>query len=452
MLESLSRRAKIRSVTYLSAAFLLLAGNSLCQQHRLTQYRRLANNSYTHALSELSYSMNQMAANLEKQTCVTSPAQIAALSAEIYGQSQTARQAIGELPYAHVELEQTAAFVSKVGDYAQAVARSAADHGGYSGDELKNVGALAKATKELAATLDDMESQMIRGDRAPEELAAVERRLSGQVQSDSGSGFEIVETDFPELPTLIYDGPFSDSLQSKQAKGLEGLETVSRTRARRLAAEFLEVNPDALADGGEISGDVPAWVFRRDGARGGCTVRVTKQGGRILNMLCDRPVGGAALTRKEAVDKAKAFLRGRGYRNLTENYHWEADGALTVNFTAVQDGVVLYPDLIKVEVALDDGEIVGFEGEHYLMHHAARRLKAPKLTKKQARKAVSKALEVKNVRLALIPTPGEEEILCWECACRTESGTRCMVYLDAETGQEQKVLLLQEDASGVLVL
>ena len=452
MLESLSRRAKIRSVTYLSAAFLLLAGNSLCQHQRLTQYRRLADNSYTHAFSELSASMDRMATGLEKQTCVTSPAQIAALSAEVYGQSQTARQAIGELPCAHVELEQTAAFVTKVGDYAQAVARSAADHGGYSGDELKNVQELARLTRELSATLDDMEGQLIRGDRVPEELAAVEKRLSGQVKSDAGSGFETVETDFPELPTLIYDGPFSDSLQSRRAKALEGLETVSRSRARRLAAEFLDAAPESLKDDGEIAGDVPCWVFRRVTEGGGCTLRVTKQGGRVLNMICDRPVRSAALTRKEAVAKAKAFLTGRGYRNLSENYHWESDGALTVNFTAVQEGVVLYPDLIKVEVALDDGEIVGFEGERYLMHHVARTLKEPKVSKKQARRRVSKALEVKKVRLALIPTPGEDEILCWECACRTESGRRCMVYLNAETGREQKVLLLQEDASGVLVL
>ena len=452
----LCRRTRIRSVTYLAAAFLLLAGTVVQQNMELIQYRRLASNSYTHAFSELSASMNQMATNLEKQTCVTSPSQIAALSAEIYGQSQAAQQAIGELPYADVELEQTAAFVSKVGDYAQAVSRSAAANGGYSGDELKNVKALAKVSKTLSASLDDLEGKLYSGDVALEDLEAVENRLTGTQTTPgaetSESRFKTVETDFPELPTLIYDGPFSDSLQSKNARALEGLEEVSRAQARRAAAEFLEVNPDALMDDGTIAGDVPAWVFRLQGEKGSCSIRVTKAGGKVLNMLCSWGVKGAAVSREEAVRKASDFLQARGYTDLVENYYSEANGALTINFTAVQDDVLLYPDLIKVEVALDNGEIVGFEGENYLMHHVKRGQLKPAITADQAKQSVSKALELMDVRLALIPTPGEQEVLCWECTCQTEEGTRCMVYINAKTGAEEKILLLQEDETGTLVL
>ena len=372
----LCRRTRIRSVTYLAAAFLLLAGTVVQQNMELIQYRRLASNSYTHAFSELSASMNQMATNLEKQTCVTSPSQIAALSAEIYGQSQAAQQAIGELPYADVELEQTAAFVSKVGDYAQAVSRSAAANGGYSGDELKNVKALAKVSKTLSASLDDLEGKLYSGDVALEDLEAVENRLTGTQTTPgaetSESRFKTVETDFPELPTL--------------------------------------------------------------------------------NMLCSRGVKGAAVSREEAVRKASDFLQARGYTDLVENYYSEANGALTINFTAVQDDVLLYPDLIKVEVALDNGEIVGFEGENYLMHHVKRGQLKPAITADQAKQSVSKALELMDVRLALIPTPGEQEVLCWECTCQTEEGTRCMVYINAKTGAEEKILLLQEDETGTLVL
>lgn len=451
----LCRRTRIRSVTYLTAAFLLLAGTVIQQNIDLVQYRRLASNNYTHAFSELSASMNQMATNLEKQTCVTSPAQITALGAEIYGQSQAAQQAIGELPYADVELEQTAAFVSKVGDYAQAVSRSAAANGGYSGDELENVKALAKVSKNLSATLDALEGKLYSGDLALEDLSAVESRLSG-TQTTGGdtseSRFKTVEADFPQLPTLIYDGPFSDSLQSKEAKALEGLEEVSRVQARRVAAEFLGVNPDALTDDGTIAGDVPAWVFLLQGEKGTCSIRVTKTGGKVFSMLCSRGVGNPSVSREKAVQKAADFLQARGYTDLTENYYSEANGALTINFTAVQDDVLLYPDLIKVEVALDNGEIVGFEGENYLMHHVKRENLKPAITADQARQSISQALELSEVRLALIPTPGEKETLCWECTCRTQEGTRCMVYINAKTGAEEKILLLQEDETGTLVL
>ena len=42
----LCRRTRIRSVTYLAAAFLLLAGTVVQQNMELIQYRRLASNSY----------------------------------------------------------------------------------------------------------------------------------------------------------------------------------------------------------------------------------------------------------------------------------------------------------------------------------------------------------------------------------------------------------------------
>ena len=228
MLQSLARRTRIRAATYLTAAFVLLAGTIMQQNAQLIQYQRLTANNYTHAFSELTASVQRMSTSLEKQTCTTSPTQIAALGAEIYGQAQAAQQAIGELPYAYVELTQTASFVSKVGDYAQALARSAATQGGYTGDQLETVKALSKASRQLSQTLDKLEQQVYNGETALEDLTAVEQRLNGtqsaqRLGAQTGeSRFQTVETDFPELPTLIYDGPFSDSLQSKAKPGLAG--------------------------------------------------------------------------------------------------------------------------------------------------------------------------------------------------------------------------------------
>lgn len=460
MRHTLTRRTRIRAATYLTAAFVLLAGTILQQNTQLIQYQRLTANHYTHAFSELTTSVQRMSASLEKQTCVTSPTQIAALGAEIYGQAQAAQQAIGELPYAYVELTQTAAFVSKVGDYAQAVARSAATQGGYTGDQLETVKALSQASCQLASALDKLEQQVYSGEIALEDLNAVEQRLNGtqtsthQLGAQAGeSRFQTVETDFPELPTLIYDGPFSDSLQSKAAPGLEGLEPVTRANAKEIAANFLDVTPKALESLEAIAGDLPAWVFRLQGEKGSCTIRVTKAGGKVLAMLASRPVTEATLSHAEGVQRAKNFLTQHGFADLVENYYSEADGTLTVNFTAVQNQVLLYPDLIKVEVALDNGEVVGFEGENYWTHHVARateRLTAT-LSEAQARERVSNALTIQGVRLALIPTPGEAEVLCWEYTCQTEQGRRCMVYINGATGGEEKILLLLEDETGTLV-
>ena len=80
-----------------------------------------------------------------------------------------------------------------------------------------------------------------------------------------------------------------------------------------------------------------------------------------LSLLGSRPVGEAALSRKEGVEQAAAFLEEHGYRDMAPSYFLEGDGILTVHFAPVLDGVYCYPDLVKVGVALDNGDVVSFE-------------------------------------------------------------------------------------------
>ncbi|MFQ9916206.1 MAG: hypothetical protein ACLRWQ_07275 [Flavonifractor plautii] len=55
-------------------------------------------------------------------TYATSPELFSALCAQAYSKALAAQSALGELPYGNVELEQTAAFLAKTGDYAMALA------------------------------------------------------------------------------------------------------------------------------------------------------------------------------------------------------------------------------------------------------------------------------------------------------------------------------------------
>ena len=61
-------------------------------------------------------------------------------------------------------------------------------------------------------------------------------------------------------------------------------------------------------------------------------------------------------------------------------------------------------------------------------------------------------LAIRTDRLAVIPTEGKGERFCREFLCDTPSGGKCLVYVDAVTGEEAKVLLLLEDADGTLTV
>ena len=113
------------------------------------------------------------------------------------------------------------------------------------------------------------------------------------------------------------------------------------------------------------------------------------------------------------------------------------------------DGVLIYPDLLKVKVALDNGEIVGFDAYQYLMSHRKRDIPKPKLTEEEARKKVSPRIKVERVKLAIIPMPGNKEQLCYEFKGKYNNFDY-FVYINAEDGSEENILRIIKDENGTL--
>ncbi len=455
MKEPLNRRGRIRAITFTAAAFVVLFGVIFNLIGSNMYYKRLLVMNYARSLSQLTESVDKMDSALEKSVYVTSGNMISSLCSEIYGEAQAARQAAGEMPYADLELEKTTAFLSKVGDYAQALAKSAAKNDGYSGDELENVKALSAAASTLSTQLTELEARLNEGNLTLEEAKDIEKRISTLTEGETlttGSRYEAIETEFPEMPTLIYDGPFSDHIQSRGTAMLDHEEAVSENKAQRMAAEFLRLTPSQLTPAPSVEGEIPCYCFNYTSQEAPCTVQVTKKGGYILSFGSARSIGAETLSRERAVELAKAFLQERDIDGMEETYFIDEVNSLTINFASVQGGVRCYPDLIKVEVAMDNGEIVGFESAGYLANHTERKELKPSISKEEAQKSVSGELEVLDSMLTLIPTSGKNELLCWEFKCENAEGKHYIVYINAETGAEQQILILLEDENGTLVM
>lgn len=447
---------QVLAVSFTAAAFAVSVGFGVQGYVRAEDYRRQLDNGYRQAFTELTTAAGELDAALEKVTYATTPSLFATLCAQAYAKALAAQTALGELPYGNVELEQTAAFFAKAGDYAMAMARGAYGEDVCTDENRETLRGLAAAAGSLAATLQELQLQLDGGALSPEDVAAAEARLAATAedgeQITSGSAFQTVEADFPEVPTLIYDGPFSEHLSSRTPQMLEGLPQITEAEARRAAAAFTGLRSDIFTLTSDGAGELPAWGFSALVDGGECYVEITKQGGQVLQMLSSRPVGEASLSRKEGVEQAAAFLTQHGYQDMAPSYFLEGDGILTVHFASVQDGVYCYPDLVKVGVALDNGDVVSFEAHGYLMNHGARELAAPAVTRDEGETKVDGSLTVLSYQLALIPTGGEYEVLCHEFKCQNADGSHVLVYVNAATGQQERILLLLEDESGTLVL
>ena len=123
---------------------------------------------------------------------------------------------------------------------------------------------------------------------------------------------------------------------------------------------------------------------------------------------------------------------------------------MTLNFAYLDPATqtICYTDLIKVEISLQDGSILGLDARGYLVNHHQRQLPSPQLSPEQAQQMLSPLLTVDSVRPALIPTSGKNEAAVYEFFCTSSTGDRVLCYINTATGAEEQLLLLVQTPNG----
>ncbi len=395
-----------------------------------------------------------MSSALEKSVYVTDPTLESALCTQIFGRAVSAQMAMSALPWSGQELEQMSGFLSKVGDYASTLSRTVGGNGGCSPEELSNLTELAETASVMQLNLQDMQARMMAGRLTMGEVYDAPRKIGAEEEGAplAGTVLRSMEAEFPELPTLIYDGPFSESMTKPKALFLEDLAETDEAAARSAAAGFLGVPEAEVAFQGSCGGPIPCRIFSAYMGGGEYTVYVTDRGGCVLSALCSRLPGSPKLSVSAALSEAEEFLQRQGIPDMAESYHMIENGVLIVNYEYEQNGVLCYPDLIKIGVALDNGSISCYDARGYLNCHYDRNLPDAEISEQEAAGTISSALTTEGHRLAVIPSPGGEERLCHEFVCRAEEDKHFVVYVNAITGAQEKILILLEDESGTLTI
>ena len=160
---------------------------------------------------------------------------------------------------------------------------------------------------------------------------------------------------------------------------------------------------------------------------------------------------GTHIEARDAERYAETYLREIGIPSMKAVWASLYENVYYVNLAAEEDGVILYPDLVKVKVAADTGRIVGMESLNYIYNHSARTLPTPIVTEQEALDAISEYIDLSSCRLALVPTKGNGEALAYEFF-GTKGADKYFVYVDALTGEEMKVMRVLDGERGLLLL
>lgn len=434
----MKKRSAIRAIAYLAAAAVCLGIWGTAEHRRAQNAERTVRYQGEYAFAALCEAVENMDAALEKSRYALDGGMTAALCAEAYARALSASAALSHLSFPVQELEETAAFLARTGDYTAYLLRKAGGGEELSREERENLRSLGDAAAVLSDNLCslrmDVQAGLVSPDGLSEELPAL---------SDS---FLAMEQEFPELPTMVYDGPFSSAVAERTPRMTRNAEAIGKEQAALIAAGFLGVRSNTAEVEGAVEGKLPAWRVRL----GDATVCVSRQGGFITEALVSRIPSRESLSIEQGVEAAERILWDHGYRNMKESYHLAQDGALTVTFCALEGETICYPDMVKVTVALDDGSLLRFDAREYLTSHEKRQLPAPETDSGALRASLPEELTVLSERLAVIPTAGAEELFCREFICENPDGQHYLVYFNAVTGRQEKILILLEDENGTL--
>lgn len=428
------------------------------QQFTIRKQLEIAlNNKYYRAFYDLLENVQNVEVLLSKVLVAQTTEQDSKIFTQIWQRANAAQTNLNQLPLPDITTGRTSKFLTQVGDYSYSLLDKVATGEAKKEKEWENLRKLYQQTATLNTELQDMERKIAEGKLYMSELA---RQTGWLIQKEgpklANRNFQEVEKHLKSFPTLIYDGPFSDHLEKRTPKGLTG-KKISVAEAGDYALRFIDRRPGTnytVARTRPSEGKISAYHIEITAAPPqagqGITVAISRQGGRLLWYTSTRNIDQDKISIAAAREKARKFLAQKGYQNMAPIYYEQGGGMAIFNFAAVQDGIILYPDQIKVTVALDNGQVLGVEAKDFLMTHHRRTLPIPRLMPSQARAKLSTHLKnVSGGRLALIPTGVEEEKLTYEFRGQLDNDT-FLIYINALNGKEEQVLRLVRNKEGIL--
>ncbi len=446
-----SRRASIRLISFFAALSLVL-GIVAFENYRSAHYAgQQLENTYQRSLEDLTGYVNGLSATLQKAGYAGTAPQLANLSAKLWRESGAAKTALSSLPLGDAHLENLSRFLSQVGDYSMYLTKKMSQGETLSGEERQNLARMEEACLTLAQQLGELERQVTQEGLSVRDLESSLGQNDVALADSAGimDGFSEMETSFDGMPTLIYDGPFSDHILERTPRLTEKAPLFTQQSALQRAALCAGVMEDQLKFMGDESSNMACFQFSTEE---GITMGITKQGGYLAYLSNPRQVGEEALSIDATIKRGRSYLERLGYTSLVSTYYELADGICTINYAFSQNDITYYTDLIKVGVALDNGQVVFCDARGYITNHTDRKLPEPFIAQEEAQKSVNSTLQVRSVSLSCIPTTGLNEVYTYEFKTEAPDGQTVLVYINAQTGAEEQILLLLENENGTLTI
>ena len=419
------------------------------------KYVNVSENYYNESFINLVNYMNNIESFLAKLQISKSSNIATENLIQIWKEASLAAAYISKIPNNEDDLENISKFLNQVSDYSYSLSKKTIEGNDLSDEDLEKIKNIHNMSKDIEETLNQMNEELNNGTI---KWSDFEKKSTEYAQSvDSFNVFTNLDTNLKEYEGLIYDGAYSDHVSKEIKKGLIGNDISEEDAKGRVRGFFKDKNIEKIDSNGLIeNAQIPYYNFDVSffGDEREINISISKKGGHVIEFNSNVNTSGKGnkkLSIEECGKKGKEFLDSHGFKSMEETYYMNQNNILTVNYAYSDNGVICYPDLVKVKISLDDGTVLGMEAYGYLNSHSNREIPDKRISIEEAKEKLNSNIEIVSVGEAVIPTEWKTEVYVYEFKGKIDD-LEFLVYINPQTGKEEDVLLILETEGGKLTI
>jgi spore germination protein len=402
-----------------------------------------AENNYQRAFHDLSYQVDILHDKIGNTLAMNSRQSLSPALTDVWRITSEAQTDVGQLPLTLMPFNKTEEFLSSIGDFSYQTAVRDLEKKPLNNKEYSRLQSLYTQAGEIQGELRKVQYLVIKNNLR---WMDVETALaSGDQNADNTiiDGFKTVEKKVQGYSEASYTNPnfTSGQREDEYFKNIKGKE-ISKKEAISKAKQYANVSGNVkvrVKENGKGSDyGFYSVSLSNPKTKNEINMDLTKKGGYPIWYINNREVNHSKIDLNQANKKAVAFLKAHKFDSLDLHESTQYDNIGLFNFVTSINGVRIYPDSVKVKIALDDGSVVGFTADEFLKSHKIRDIGKASVKIEQARKKINPKVTIMEERKALIENDLGDEVLCYEFLGTINQDTY-RIFINANTAQEEKV-------------
>ncbi|GGI17281.1 germination protein YpeB [Gottfriedia solisilvae] len=401
-----------------------------------------AENNYQRAFHELTYEVDLLHDKIGDTLAMKSKTSLSPALVEVWGLTSQAHSNVGQLPLRLLPINKTEEFLSNIGDFSYRTAVRDLDKEPLSEKEYDTLQRLYENSAEIQGELRKVQHLVFEDKLRWMDVELAYAKEQNPKNNAIIDGFKSVESSVASYSDANMDPALTNfKVNRNNLANVKG-ENITKSQAKEIARKFLELNGSekikVSRTGEKLKDHYYSLEITDPKQKNEIYMDITEKGGYPLWVISNREIGKQKIDLNKASLNGLKFLERNKYPNmeLFQSSQYDTIGVFT--YVSNINGVRIYPELITMKIALDDGSIVGFSAKNYLAAYTKRKIPEPKISIEEARKSVNSNMKIMEERKAIILNKLNQEILCYEFVGIRGNDTY-QVFINANTAVEEQI-------------